>query len=346
MNIRAQIVQIHVATVLLSSTVAIAQTARPQLVHPHTWGGCISTIAGNHNPGYSGDYGPATSASLSLPSGVVVGYGYLGHEGLGSGAVWGLFISDTGNNVIRFLDLQNGNIYTYAGTGVPGYSGDGGFSWLATLSQPSGMAMWGTYLYFSDQANHVVRKIDLDRMITTVAGNGTAGNSGNGGPAASAQLGSPAGLAFDSSGNLYIADEQYNVVREVNAGTGLITEAVGTGTAGFAGDGGPASAAELYQPVGLASDGSGDLAIADVGNNRIRGVTETSNSLGVYQGTISTIAGNGTAGYLTQSPPTTAEFNHPAGIYLGFASASTGKVLLVTTSPIRKTTHLASSRRT
>ncbi len=126
--------------------------------------------------------------------------------------------------------------------------------------------------------------------ITTIAGNGTAGYSGDGGPATAAELSDPSGVAVDGSGDLFIADSGNNVVREVNLNTGIITTIAGNGTQGYRGDGGPATAAELSGPDGLALDGSGDLFIADSSNNVIREV-----NLGT--GIITTVAGNGTDGY-------------------------------------------------
>jgi hypothetical protein len=308
-------------SVFLLAAVLSATTDTAAQHHPPVTTWCITTYAGNYasGPGYSGDGGLATSAQLDWPSAVVLGTGNLASQGLGD--VGGVFISDTYNNVIRFVVASTGNIYTYAGDGTQGYSGDSGSAWLAELNHPEGIAISPSgNLYISDSGNHVVREVNLQyRMISTVAGTGAQGNSGNGGLATSATLGSPAGLTFDGNGNLYIADNYYNVIRRVDATTGDITLAVGDGTAGFAGDGGPASAAEIWGATGVASDTAGDLFIADSGNNRIREVSVSTNGLNNYQGTISTIAGNGTTGFNAPFPPlflsaADVEFNLPSGI--------------------------------
>ncbi len=142
------------------------------------------------------------------------------------------------------------------------------------------------------------------QVITTIAGNGTAGYSGDGGAATAAELAYPEGLALDGSGNIYIADNLNNRIRKLTP-SGIISTIAGNGTAGYSGDGGPATAAELYQPTGLVVDWSGNIYIADLYNNRVRMVTPS--------GTISTIAGNGTAGYSGDGgDATAAELNWPS----------------------------------
>ena len=221
--------------------------------------GTITTVAGTGTAGFSGDGGPATSAQLNFPVGVAV-------DGSGN-----LYIADSTNNRVRKVD-GSGTITTVAGTGTAGFSGDGGAAASAQLNQPLGVAVDGSgNLYIGDWNNHRVRKVDGSGTITTVAGTGTTGFSGDGGPATSAELIQPQGVAVDGSGNLYIPTPSQARVRMVN-GSGTITTVAGTGTAGFSGDGGPATSAQLNSPGWAAVDGSGNLFIADSVNNRVRKV--------------------------------------------------------------------------
>jgi hypothetical protein len=202
------------------------------------------------------------------------------------------------------------NIYTFAGiAGTNGYTGDDSLATTAEISGPGGVACNASgIIYFADTRNNVVRMISTSGIITTVAGNGTGGYSGDGGPATAAKLRNPGSVTTDASGNIFIADTRNNVVRKVD-GSGNITTVAGTGTAGYTGDGGPASAAQLRNPVGLAISASGNLFIADSRNNVIREVTSSGN--------ISTIAGNGTAGYAGDTgPATSAQLSNPLGISL------------------------------
>jgi hypothetical protein len=210
------------------------------------------------------------------------------------------------------------NIYTFAGNGAgtAGYSGDGGNASAALLYSPSCVATHDYEdVYIADQGNHVIRKVNASGAITTYAGKGAAGNSGNNGPADSCELNDPFSVALDGSGNLYIADYLSNVIRKVNVSTGVITTVAGTGTAGYTGDGGAATNATLFYPYGVAVDGYGDLFIADAGNNVIREVT--------LSGYIQTVVGNGTGaglslgdgGYTGDGGPAySAELNFPTGI--------------------------------
>jgi hypothetical protein len=260
--------------------------------------GLISTVAGNATAGYSGDGGPAASAQLNGPSGVAV-------DSSGD-----LFIADTLNNCIREVVQATGNIITVAGTGVAGYSGDGGAATSAQLNAPSAVAVDASGdLFIADRGNNVIREvIQTTGSIITVAGNGTPGYSGDGGAAAAAQLNSPHGVAVDSSGNLFIADSGNNVIREVVQATGNIITLAGTGTAGYSGDGGPAISAELDVPFGVAVDSSGNLFIADTGNNAVREVVQAT-------GYIITVAGTGSAGYSGDgATATSAQLNSPVSV--------------------------------
>ena len=224
-----------------------------------------------------GDNGPATAAELSGPTGVAV-------DSAGD-----LFIADTGNDRIREVNHATGVITTIAGNGTEGYSGDNGPATAAELDDPEGVAVDSAGdLFIADTGNNRIREVNLSTgVITTVAGNGTAGYSGDNGPATAAELYIPDGVAVDSAGDLFIADTATTRIREVNLSTGVITTVAGNGTVGYSGDNGPATAAELDGPTGVAVDSAGDLFIADSANNRIREVNHAT-------GVITTVAGNGT----------------------------------------------------
>ena len=229
--------------------------------------GVITTAAGNGTYGFGGDNGPATSAQLSSLQGIAVD------------SVGNLYIADVGNNRIR--KVSNGVITTVVGNGTPGYSGDNGPATSALLDGPVGVGVDSAgNLYIAD-AFSVIRKVSKG-VITTVAGNGTAGYSGDNGPATSAQLYNPCGLAVDSAGNLYIADTKNYRIRKVS--NGVISTVAGNGTPGFSGDNGPATSAQLYNSQGLGVDSVGNLYFADTRNYRIRKISN---------GVISTVAGNG-----------------------------------------------------
>jgi uncharacterized protein (TIGR03437 family) len=256
--------------------------------------GIITTVAGNGTIGSSGDGGPATGAQLSLPQGVAV-------DGSGN-----LFIADNGNSRVRKVST-NGIITTVAGTGFQGFSGDGGAATSAHLINPTGVAVDGSgNLFIADSYNNRIRKVSTNGIITTVAGNGTMGFSGDGGPATSASLASPNAVAVDGSGNLFIADYNNNRVRKVST-TGIITTVAGNGTAGFSGDGGPATGAQIWGPDGVAVDASGNIFIADFNNKRIRKVAAN--------GIITTVAGTGTPGFSGDGgPATSASMAGPYGV--------------------------------
>src|ERR1019366_9345320 len=206
--------------------------------------GVITTVAGNGTSGNIGDNGPATGAQLNYPTGVAV-------DSAGN-----LYIADQYNHRIR--KVSNGVITTVAGSGTAGFSGDNGPATSAQLYYPAGVAVDAAgNLYIADQYNHRIRKVS-NGVITTVAGSGTAGFSGDNGPATSAQLSGPGGVAADSAGNLYIADTSNYRIRKVS--NGVITTAAGGGSGG---DNGPATSAQLNYPAGVAVDSAGNLYIAD-----------------------------------------------------------------------------------
>ena len=305
--------------------------------------GIISTIAGNGKEGFEGDGGPATSASLNKPRGVAV-------DPAGN-----VYIADRGNSRIRKVNTV-GLISTIAGNGTSGFSGDGGLATAASFDAWSLAVDVSGNLYITDARNHRVRKVNTagiistvagdggdifggdggpatatsvlpvdifvdpggnlyladasyrvrkvngDGIITTIACNGTSGFTGDGGPATAASC-VPYRVARDSAGNLYVADGSSKRIRKVSA-AGIITTVAGRGTGQSSGDGGPATLAELIQPLGVAVDPAGNVYIADEGSNRIRKV----NTAGI----ISTIAGNDTQGFSGDGgPATSASLNKP-----------------------------------
>lgn len=223
--------------------------------------GTIATVAGNGDSDSSGDGGPATQAGLDFPTDVAVD-----KEG-------NLFIVDYSR--IRKVDSATGIIITVAGNGQQDFSGDGGPATEAALSFPGGVAVDDEgVLFIADTSNWRIRKVDLTTgIITTLAGTGECCFSGDGGPAALAELQRPERVALDGRGNLLISDTGNQRIREVDLGKGTITTVAGKGTRDFSGDGGPATGATLYEPMGVAVDGQGNLFIADTQNNRIRMVS-------------------------------------------------------------------------
>lgn len=176
---------------------------------------------------------------------------------------------------------------TFAGTGQPGYSGDGGPATQAQLNQPFGITRGpGGALYICDTNNHVIRRVAADGTIRTVAGSGKRGHAGDGGPATEAQLNEPYEVRFDRTGNMFFVERLNHVVRRVDAKNQIISAVAGTGTPGFSGDGGPATRATLNQPHSIQFDSNGDLYICDILNHRIRKVD-------MKTGIISTFAGTG-----------------------------------------------------
>jgi len=278
---------------------------------PTAWAGTITTVAGTGTGAYGGDTG-ATSAQLNLPYDVAF-------DSAGN-----LYIADAFNRRIRKVDTS-GTISTVVGTGTYGFSGDSGAATLATLGDPYGIAFDGTgNLYISDNGTQRIRKVDaVSGIISKVAGDGTTAYGGDNGLANVAQLNYPNGVAFDSAGNLYIADFVNHRIRKVAAVGGVITTAsiittvAGTGTAGFSGDSGAATSAKLNYPADVAFDSTGNLYIADKTNHRIRKV-DTS-------GTITTVAGTGTSGFNGDGiTATSAQLKNPGGI----AFDSTGNLYI------------------
>jgi sugar lactone lactonase YvrE len=219
----------------------------------------ITTVAGSENSGFAGDGGPATKATLQEPVAVAVDR---------SGRI---YIADRDNMRVRVVGTD-GTITTLAGNGLTDPERTEGPATEAALGSPVGVATgMDSVVYISDELAHRVYRVGADGVVTTFAGTGEAGYSGDGGPATAAQLSEPNGLATDPRGNLYIADLKNHVVRVVN-GKGVIRTVAGTGTAGSAGDGRRATKAQLQDPFAVALDHSGALYIADSGNRRVRRV--------------------------------------------------------------------------
>lgn len=260
--------------------------------------GLITTFAGTGQPGFGGDGDLATEATLNSPAGV------------GVDAKGNVLIADTFNNRIRIVDNRTGIIRTMTGTGIQGASGDGGLAVAAQLFEPSGLFVdQAGNVLVADTGNHRVRRVEADTgVIITIAGSGVSGFSGDGGPGLSAQLNGPTAVAADEDGNVVIADTVNNRIRRVEAGTGTITTIAGTGTQGFAGDGGLAIQAELTEPSGVTVDAKGHIVIADSFNNRVRLVDL---STGIIMTVIGVgtrgLSGNGTGALL-------AELNNPVGL--------------------------------
>jgi len=261
-------------------------------------GGVVETVAGNGSCNFSGDGGPATSATLNFPQGIAL-------DSSGN-----LFIADAGNVVVRRVVLSTGIITTYAGTpGTPGFPTSGAAATSTPLSFPGGVAADATgNLFIADENDNVICRVDAaSKILTIVAGTGGFGFSGDGGPATSATMAAPDGVALDSAGNIYISDSENAVIREVFSASspnpGEITTIVGNHIFGFSGDGGPALSAELTNPAGLFVDSTtGNLWIADFWANRIR-MYNASNLQ------ISTVIGSGLVG--DGGPATSASFYFP-----------------------------------
>jgi trimeric autotransporter adhesin len=254
--------------------------------------GIITTIAGTGIGGYNGDDMQATAAELNYPSSMTFD------------ASSNMYITDDFNFRIRKIN-STGIISTIAGTGSTGFSGDNGIATLANIGSCVGIVVDKTGdIYIDDGDYDRIRKISNSGIITTVAGNGFSVHSGDNGPATSSSLMEPNGLALDGSGNLYFAEYSGSCIRKIST-SGIITTVVGTGTAGYSGDGRPATSAELYYPTGVSIDNGGNFYISDGTSSVIRKVDPS--------GIISTIAGTGDGGYSGDGGPATlAQLKSPS----------------------------------
>jgi RHS repeat-associated protein len=271
--------------------------------------GIITTVAGDGTQGYSGDSGLATSAELYYPNGVAI-------DSSGN-----IYIAEYGNNRVREVNALTRIITTVAGNGTQcpasnNTCGDGGPATSAELNTPNAVAVDSLgNIYIADKGTDRVRKVTASTgIITTVAGSGVVGQPGacppfiDGVAALSASLCAPTGVALDSSGNIYIADQVDSRVRKVTVSTGIITTVAGSANYGYSGDGGPATSAKLFWPTGITLDSSGNIYIADQIEGAVRKVNSST-------GIITTVAGNGTQGYSGDGgPATSAELSYPVSV--------------------------------
>jgi sugar lactone lactonase YvrE len=282
----------------------------------------ISTIAGTGTAGASGNGASATAALLNQPAASVV-------DGQGN-----IYFADTANNEVREISQSTATISAVAGTGAAGFSGDGSAAVSAQLNAPGGLAVDGAGdLYIADTGNNRIRFVSAaTHTISTFAGMGTAGFAGDGGLATLAELNAPQGLFITAAGTLYIADTGNNAVRAVGLTSNTITTLAGNGTAGFAGDGGSANSAQLSAPTAVVADAYGNLFIADTNNHRIREIAAYNSSANNLDGLISSIAGEGTAGFNGDGVAATAYLDNPSGLAVDAAGnlyvADTGNNLV------------------
>jgi hypothetical protein len=271
--------------------------------------GIISAFAGNGSAGYSGDGGPATSASMYGPAACAL-------DSAGN-----LYVADEASNVIRKISALTGVITTVAGNGSGagtsggGFSGDGGLATKAELNHPNGVIVDAAgNLFISDTGNQRVREVNASTsIISTIAGNGTYGFPGSGGKAISTVMGNPEGLALDTDGNLYIAEEGVCVVAKLNVSTGTIATVAGNGSSCSegpldTGDGGLATLAPLAGPRGVALDSAGDIFISDTSHSRVRKVTVATGIITAVVGTTQGYSGDG-------GPSDHARLNNPIGLF-------------------------------
>ncbi|MGC9967116.1 MAG: PKD domain-containing protein, partial [Syntrophobacteraceae bacterium] len=272
--------------------------------------GIITTVAGNGSYGYSGDGGPATQAQIYVPVGVAVA-----PDG-------SIYIADSGNNRIRRVGSE-GIITTVAGNGTRGYGGDGGPATQAQITSCGVAVAPDGSIYIADSNNNRIRRVGPDGIITTLAGNGTRGYGGDGGPGNQAALNYPSAVAVAPDGSIYIADESNYRIRRVGS-DGIITTVAGNGTYGCTGDGGTSAQAEMSFAPGVAVASDGSIYIADESNYRIRRVGP--------DGIITTVAGNGTFGYSGDGGPSTqARLSYPSKI----AVAPDGSIYVVDYNRVR-----------
>ena len=239
----------------------------------------IHTVAGTGRSGYTGDGGPALQATFNLP-----------HE-IRFDQRGDLYVADMGNHVVRKVDTRTGVISTFAGTGEPGYSGDGGPAMEARFRQPHSIQFApGGDLFVCDIGNHVIRKVGTRTgVVTTFAGTGRPGPTPDGSPIVGTPLNGPRSLDFDRAGNLWLATREGNQVFKLDLSAGKIRHIAGTGEKGFTGNGGPAREATLSGPKGIAVAPDGNVYLADTESHSVRMVD-------VKKGTLELVCGTGERG--------------------------------------------------
>ncbi len=257
----------------------------------------LFTFCGTGTSGYSGDGGLIDTAKIRNPSGICID------------TAGNLYITEWYNNVVRKVDKSTHIVTTVCGTGAYGFSGDNGPATNAHLADPYASCIDNEgNIYIPDAGNNRIRKVDMHTgTITTVAGSGVMGFSGDNMPATNAKLSNPMGVCVDSLGNIYIADNGNHRIRKVDAITGIITTIAGNGVQGYFGDGGLAINSLIAQPNAICNDRFGNIYFSDFGNNVIRTI--------YTNGTIKTIAGNGHYGFSGDNgPAANATFNGATGI--------------------------------
>lgn len=262
--------------------------------------GVITTVAGNGTPGYSGDGGPAIKAQLNKP-----------HE-IRFGPDSALYITDMSTHTIRRVDMKSGLISTFAGTGQPGFSGDSGPATAAQMKDPIAIQFGPDgRLYICDIGNNRVRAVDLKtNVITTVCGNGKKESTPDGAAfSPDTALNGPRTIDFDRDGHAWIALREGNSVYRVDMKAGRLTRIAGTGMSGFDGNGGPAKAAQLAGPKGLAIGPDGRVFIADTESHSIRAVDPRS-------GRIEVVCGNGKKGTGKDGPAPDCQLARPHGVFV------------------------------
>jgi DNA-binding beta-propeller fold protein YncE len=260
----------------------------------------VTTVVGNGQKGYSGDGGPALAASLNQPYEILFDSG------------GNMLFAEMPNHVVRRVDAKTKIISTLAGTGAPGFSGDGGPANQAQLRQPHSIAMdpSGTSLYIADIGNRRIRRVDLKTgLIDTFAGTGEAKSSADGATLDGTPLNGPRAMAFDSRGDMYLVLREGNAVYRIDMRGRTIHHIAGTGANGYTGDGGPALDARLSGPKGIAIAPDGGVFIADTESHTIRRIDPKS-------GSITTVVGDGTRGEGSDGPPLACRLARPHGIFI------------------------------
>lgn len=261
--------------------------------------GSLQTVAGTGKKGYSGDGGPALQATFNLP-----------HE-IRFDRAGNYYITDMANHVVRRVDGKTGVISTFAGTGTAGYAGDGGPAEKSQLKQPHSIQFGADgALYICDIGNHVIRRVDAKTgLISTFAGTGKPGPTPDGAPIAGTPLKGPRSLDADKDGNLWLATREGNQVFKLDLQAGKIFHIAGTGKSGFTGHGGPAKAATLSGPKGIAVAPDGNIWLADCESHSIR-------MIDMKKGTIELMAGTGTKGDGPDGDPSKCQLARPHGIFV------------------------------